>query len=74
MKTVKTRFVYTNPKEMRKNIRFVTIAFFMISLFITLINIQSFSVLLSPSKLVKYKFYHFTNFFDCSLWLWIFTI
>jgi hypothetical protein len=45
MKTVKTRSVYTNHEEMQKNIRFVTIAFFLISLFISLINLQSFSIL-----------------------------
>jgi hypothetical protein len=45
MKAVKTRSVHTTQEEMQKNIRFVTIAFFIISLFISVINIQSISIL-----------------------------
>lgn len=37
--------MHTKNEEMQKNIRFVTITFFMISLFISLINIQSYSIL-----------------------------
>jgi hypothetical protein len=45
MKAVKTRSVHTTQEEMQKNIRFVTIAFFIISLFISVINLQSISIL-----------------------------
>jgi hypothetical protein len=45
MKAVKTRSVHTTQEEMQKNIRFVTVAFFIISLFISVINLQSISIL-----------------------------
>jgi hypothetical protein len=45
MKTIKNQAVYPNHKDMKKNLRFVTIAFFIMSLFISLLNIQSFSIL-----------------------------
>ncbi|WP_167831251.1 hypothetical protein [Mesobacillus selenatarsenatis] len=45
MKTVRTQPVYTNPKEMQKNIKLVNIAFFIITMFISLINLQHFSTL-----------------------------
>ncbi|WHX41206.1 hypothetical protein QNH36_03300 [Mesobacillus sp. AQ2] len=45
MKTVKARSGHTTQDEMQKNFRFVTIAFFIISLFISLMNIQSISTL-----------------------------
>lgn len=45
MKTVKARSGHTTQEEMQKNFRFVTIAFFIISLFSSVINIQSISTL-----------------------------
>ncbi|MGV2939659.1 hypothetical protein AB5I83_08720 [Mesobacillus sp. LC4] len=45
MKTVRTQPVYTNPKEMQKNIKLVNIAFFIMTMFISLINLQHFSIL-----------------------------
>ncbi|MBT2642892.1 hypothetical protein J7I80_11700 [Bacillus sp. ISL-41] len=45
MKTVKTRSGHITQEEMQKKFRFVTVAFFIISLFISLINLQSISVL-----------------------------
>ena len=45
MKTVKTGSGYVTQEEMQKKFRFVTVAFFIISLFISLINIQSISIL-----------------------------
>lgn len=45
MKTIKARSVDTTQEEMQKNFRFVTIAFFIISLFISVMNIQSTSTL-----------------------------
>jgi cell division protein FtsW (lipid II flippase) len=43
MKTVRTQPVYTSPKEMQKNIKLVNIAFFIMTMFISLINLQHFS-------------------------------
>ncbi|GAM12811.1 hypothetical protein [Mesobacillus selenatarsenatis] len=45
MKTVKTKLGHTTKEEMQKNLRFITIAFFIISLFISVINLQAFSIL-----------------------------
>jgi hypothetical protein len=45
MKTVKTRLGHTTKEEMQKNIRFITIAFFIFSLFMSVVNLQSISVL-----------------------------
>ncbi len=45
MKTVKARSGHTTQEEMQKNFRFVTIALFIISLFISVINISSISTL-----------------------------
>ncbi|MCM3575623.1 hypothetical protein M3172_20735 [Mesobacillus subterraneus] len=45
MKTVKTRTGHITQEEMQKKFRFVTVAFFIISLFISLINLQSISIL-----------------------------
>lgn len=49
MKTVKARSGHTTQEEMQKNFRYVTIAFFIISLFISVINMQS--ILALPSWL-----------------------
>ncbi|WP_079504855.1 hypothetical protein [Mesobacillus jeotgali] len=43
MKKVKARSGHTTQEEMQKNFRFVTTAFFIISLFISVMNIQSIS-------------------------------
>lgn len=45
MKTVKTRLGHTTKEEMQKNIRFITIAFFIFSLFMSVVNLQSISIL-----------------------------
>jgi hypothetical protein len=45
MKTVKTRSGHTTQEEMQKNLRFITIAFFIISLFMSVMNLQAFSIL-----------------------------
>ncbi|MGV2940556.1 hypothetical protein AB5I83_13240 [Mesobacillus sp. LC4] len=45
MKTVKTRLGHTTKEEMQKNIRFITIAFFIMSLFMSVVNLQSISIL-----------------------------
>jgi hypothetical protein len=45
MKSVKTRLGHTTKEEMQKNIRFITIAFFIFSLFMSVVNLQSISIL-----------------------------
>lgn len=45
MKTVKTGPGYITQEEMQKKFRFVSVGFFIISLFISLINLQSISIL-----------------------------
>jgi hypothetical protein len=45
MKSVKTRLGHTTKEEMQKNIRFITIAFFIFSLFMSVVNLKSISIL-----------------------------
>lgn len=45
MKTVKSRSGSITQEEMQKKFRFVNVAFFIISLFVSLINLQSISIL-----------------------------
>lgn len=45
MKSIKTKSGHATPEEMQKNIKFITIAFFIISLFMSVVNLQSISIL-----------------------------
>ncbi|ALC89274.1 hypothetical protein AM500_05345 [Bacillus sp. FJAT-18017] len=45
MKTGKTQPLYPKSADMKKNFRFITVAFFILGLFVSLLSLQSFSIL-----------------------------